>query len=120
MMNYLRPEVERGKWRVDRLKRELQEARNTEDKRKERQLSEELDSALSVLEELQTFEKTLEEVRNPRPDKTKLPKNPTWLQQKIAEVRDNGYNPVIDYGVRVNIEPLKEAILLHKAAQRVK
>lgn len=120
MMNHLRPEVERAKWRVDRLKRELQEARNTEDKRKERQLSEELDSASSVLEELQTFEKTLEEVRNPRADKTKLPKNPTWLQQKIAEVRDDGYNPVIDCGVRVNIEPLKEAGLLHKAAQRIK
>jgi hypothetical protein len=42
------------------------------------------------------------------------------VDQKIAEVRDNGYNPIIDYGVRVNIEPLKEAGLLHKAARRVK
>lgn len=119
-MNYLRPELDRAKWKVDRLKRELQEARDKDDKRKERRLSEELDSALSILEELQNFRKALEEVHNPRKEKTKLPKNARWVDQKIAEVRDNGYNPLIDYGVRVNIEPLKEAGLLHKAAQRVK
>jgi len=120
MMNYLRLEVERAEWKVDRLKRELQEVRGTNDKRKERRLSEELDSALSTLEELQNFQKALEEVRNPRRDKTKLPKNARWVDQKIAEVRDNGYTPIIDYGVRVNIEPLKETGLLHKAARRVK
>lgn len=119
-VNYLRPELDRTKWKVDRLKRELQEARNANDKRKERRLSEELDSALSTLEELQKFQKALEEVHNPRKEKTKLPKNARWVDRKIAEVRDNGYNPVIDYGVRVNIEPLKEAGLLHKAARRVK
>lgn len=119
-MNCLRPEVERAKWKVDRLKKELREARDANDKRKERRSSEELDSALSILEELQNFQKALEEVHNPRKEKTKLPKNARWVDQKIAEVRDNGYNPVIDYGVRVNIEPLKEAGLLHKAARRVK
>jgi hypothetical protein len=119
-VNYLRPELDRAKWKVDRLKRELQEARDIKDKLKERRLSHELDSALSTLEELQNFQKALEEVRNSRKEKTKLPKNARWVDQKIAEVRDNGYNPVIDYGVRVNIEPLKEANLLHKAAKRVK
>jgi SAM-dependent MidA family methyltransferase len=98
----------------------LQEAKSTEDKRKENKISEELESALSVLEELQLFEKSLEQVRRPYSDKIELSKDSTWLQQKIVEVRDNGYSPVIDYGVRVNIESLKEADLLHKAAQRVK
>jgi len=119
-VNHLRPELDRAKWKVDRLKRELQESREAGDKRKERRLSEELDSALSTLEELQNFQKALEEIHNPRKEKTKLPKNARWVDQKIAEVRDNGYNPVIDYGVRVNIEPLKEAGLLHKAARRVR
>jgi len=120
LTNYLKPELEATKWKTERLKRELQEARNQSNKTKERELSKQLEESLATLEELQNFQKALETVHDPRLDKTELPKNPTWLQQKIAEVRDNGYNPVIDYGVRVNIEPLKEAGLLHKAAQRVK
>jgi len=120
LSNYLKPELETAKWKTERLKRELQEARGQGNRTRERELSNQLENAVSIMEELQNFQKTIEAVHNPRSDKTKLPKNPTWLQQKIAEVRDNGYNPVIDYGVRVNIEPLKEAGLLHKAAQRVK
>jgi hypothetical protein len=120
LTRYVQPELEATKWKTERLKRELQEARNQNNKSREKELSKQLEAALSTLEELEGFQKTLETVHNPRPDKTKLPKNPTWVQQKIAEVRDNGYNPVIDYGVRVNIEPLKEAGLFHKAAQRVK
>jgi len=120
LTNYLKPELETTKWKTERLKRELQQARDQGNRTKERELSDQLENAVSLLEELEGFQKALETVHNPRPDKTKLPKNPTWVQQKIAEVRDNGYNPVIDYGVRVNIEPLKEAGLLHKAAQRVK
>jgi hypothetical protein len=120
LTNYVKPELETTKWKTERLKRELQEARNQKNRTKEKELSKQLETTLSVLEELQGFQKALETVHNPRTDKTKLPRNPTWLQQKISEVRDNGYRPVIDYGVRVNIEPLKEAGLLHKAAQRVK
>ena len=118
--NYLKPEVDASKWKTERLKRELQEARDKSNKVKEKELSKQLETTLSVLEELQGFQEALETVHNPPTDKTKLPRNPTWLQQKTSEVRDNGYGPVIDYGVRVNIEPLKEAGLLHKAAQRVK
>jgi len=120
LTNYVKPEIEATKWKIERLKRELQEARNQNNKTRDKELSKQLEAALSALEELEGFQKALETVHNPRQDKTKLPKNPTWLQQKIAEVRDNGFNPVIDYGVRVNIEPLKEAGLIHKAAQRVK
>lgn len=118
--NHLKPEIETAKRKVERLKNQLQQTRQENNKTKERQLSEELENAISIFEELEAFDKALETVHNARPDKTKLPKNPIWVQQKIAEVRDEGYNPVIDYGVRVNIEPLKEAGLLHKAAQRVK
>jgi len=120
LTNYLKSELEATRWKSERLKRELQEARNQNNRTKDKELSKQLETCLSILEELQAFQKALEAVHNPRSDKTKLPKNPTWLQQKIAEVRDNGYSPVIDYGVRVNIEPLKEAGLLHKAVQRVK
>jgi len=119
-INYLKPEIEIAKRKVERLKKQLQEIKKEGNKKKERKISKELENALATLEELQAFDKALETVHNPRPDKTKLPENPRWVDLKIAEVRDNGYNPNIDYGVRVNIEPLKEANLLHKAARRVK
>lgn len=118
--NYLRIEIERAKREVDRLKRELQEARDKKDKKKEAKLSKEFENALGVLEEIQSFDKALEVVHNPRETKTELPKNARWVDRAIAEVRDNGWNPIIDHGVRVNIEPLKEAKLLHRAAERVK
>jgi len=46
-----------------------------------------------------------------------------WLKQKIAEVTGGaaygrGWRPVLDYGVRVNIEPLKVAGILPGAADR--
>lgn len=119
-MNYLQVELERAKWRVDRMRRELQEARDSNDKQRERRLSKEFEQAQSIFEELESFGKALEEVHNPRRDKTRLDKDARWVDKAITEVRDNGYNPIIDYGVRVNIEPFKEAGLLHRAAERVK
>jgi hypothetical protein len=47
------------------------------------------------------------------------------LKQKIAEVTGapaaygRGWLPVLDYGVRVNIEPLKAAGTLPHAADRI-
>lgn len=120
LTNCVKPEFETTRWKTERLKKELQEARDQNNKTKEREVARQLEEFLVTLEELQNFLKTLETLHNPRPDRTKLPKNPTWLQQKIAEVRDNGYNPIIDYGVIVNIEPLKEINLLHRAAEKAK
>ena len=120
LTNCVKPEFETTRWKTERLKKELQEARDQNSKTKERELAKKLEESLSALDELQNFQKTLETVHNAHQDKTKLPKNPAWLQQKIAEVRDNGYSPVIDYGVIVNIVPLKEANLVHKAAEKVK
>jgi hypothetical protein len=51
--------------------------------------------------------------------------NASWVRQKIAEVTGGpayggrGWLPVIDYGVRVNIEPLKAAQVIHRAADRI-
>ncbi len=47
-----------------------------------------------------------------------------WLKQKIAEVTGGpgygrGWLPVLDYGVRVGIEPLKVAGVLPRAADRI-
>ncbi len=118
--NYLRNEIDRAQRIVDRMKRELQKAKDIKDKVRERRLTLEIEEAFGVLEELQNFDKALEEVHNFRLKKTKLGKQPGWLNKTIAEVRDDGWTPIIDYGVRVNIEPLKEAKLLQKSADKVK
>jgi len=117
---YLKGVLDGAKWKAQRLKRELQRVRESEDKRRERQLQREYEESLEELNELLAFDKKLEEVSNPRDKPTQLDANASWVERKIAEVRDNGWNPILDYGVRVNIEPLKEASLLHKAAERVK
>ncbi len=118
--NYLRNEIDRAQRTVDRLKRELRNAKDAKDKVRERRLSVDFKKAFDVLEELQNFDKAMEGIHNFRLQKTKLGKHPSWVNKAIAEVRDDGWKPIIDYGVRVNIEPLKEAKLLHKAANKVK
>lgn len=119
-VNYLRNEIDRAKWAVDRLGRELQKAKDAKDRSGERRLSRDYENAFAVLEELQKFDEALEMVHNPRRQKTSLGTGARWVDKAIAGVRDNGWNPIIDYGVRVNIEPLKEARVLQKAADRVK
>lgn len=104
----------------EHLLRVLEAARATSDGPRTDRLSKVYDDTLSKIEELERFEATLLTVHNPRKDKKVLPKNAKWVDRAIAEVRDNGWNPIIDYGVRVNIGPLKEAKLLHPAADRVK
>ncbi len=43
-----------------------------------------------------------------------------WVKEKVREIVREGYRPVRDYGVRVNIEPLKQAGILPRDAQRVR
>jgi hypothetical protein len=58
------------------------------------------------LDELCAFDAALTEIRNLRQDKYKLPRRPRWVDEKIAEARDDGWMPVIDYGVRVKTDYL--------------
>ena len=115
---YLKGMFDGAKWKAEGLRNELQ--KNIHDNKRESHLRAEYVKAQAEFSELQAFDQKLAEVSNPRTMPTKLNKNTSWVDQKIAEVRDNGWNPVIDYGVRVNIEPLKEARLLHLAVDRVK
>jgi len=104
----------------EHLSRVLEAARATSDGPRINRLSKVYKSTQSKIDELERFETILLTVHNPRKDKKVLPKKAKWVDRTIAEVRDNGWNPIIDYGVRVNIEPLKEAKLLHPAAARVR
>ena len=105
---------------VDRLLGEVQAAHSTGDNKRASRLQNELDEAKETLMELEDFSKRLEELTKPRPHPTVLPDDASWVERKIAEVRDNGYNPVSDYGVMVNITPLIEAGVLHPAANRIR
>jgi len=98
----------------------LEEARASNDRQRINKLTKEYDTARDQLTELQRFEEALNMVHNPRKDPLKLQENARWVDRALKEVRDNGWNPIIDYGVRVNIESLKEAKLLPSAADRVK
>ena len=117
---YLKGVLEGVKWKTQRMKRELQKTRDSEDNRRGRRLQREYEKSLDELDELQAFDQKLPEVSNPRDNPTELDEDASWVERKIAEVRDNGWTPILDYGVRVNISPLKEARLLHHAANKVK
>jgi hypothetical protein len=116
---YLKGILDRAKWKMERLSRETQEIKNLDNRKKNRRLQSEYEEALDEYRELFEFDKKLEEISNPRIP-LELNEGASWVDRKISEIRDNGYNPKLDYGVVVNITPLKEARLLHKAADRVK
>lgn len=85
------------------------------------------DEAQKRLNELVEFDRRLRELdTGARPVTPPAGPDDPWVKQKIAEVTGGpayggrGWLPVIDYGVRVNIEPLKVARVLHRAADRVK
>jgi len=92
-------------------------AKSTGDHKKETRLRGEYERLSNQLEELEKLDNALTELMKPR--QTRLSPDSKWIDRAIAEVRKNGWNPVTDYGVRVNIEPLKELGLLHKAADKV-
>jgi len=117
---YLRPLKERAQREREYRFRELESARAAGDRGRVRRLSKEYEAAVKRIEELDAFDAALIQVHNPRSRPWPLPANPRWVDHAIAEVRDNGWTPILDHGVRVNIEPLKEAKLLHRAADRVK
>ena len=105
---------------VDRLERRVNQARLEGRTKEASRLHRQLDEARSALQELEALDEALESLTRPSPRARQPKPGASWLEQKIAEVRENGYNPVIDYGVLVNITPLKEAGVLHPDAARVK
>jgi len=55
-----------------------------------------------------------------RPHGLEVQSRSEWVKEKVNEIVSQGYHPNRDYGVRVNIEPLKQAGILHPDAGRVK
>jgi len=83
--------------------------------------------AAKRLQELVEFQRRLQDLDTGARPVTPVPgADAPWVRQKIAEVTGGpayggrGWMPVIDYGVRVNIEPLKAARVLPKSADRIR
>jgi len=55
-----------------------------------------------------------------QPHRLSVQSHSRWVPEKVNEIVSQGYRPHRDYGVRVNIEPLKQAGVLAEAARRIK
>jgi hypothetical protein len=117
---YLMTVKEKVKVAKEQISDQLIEAQKEGDKKRIEKLKKDYQEIDERLAELERFDAALTEVHNPRKNKSGLSGTAKWIDRAIAEVRDNGWNPIIDYGVRVNIEPLKEARVLPPSASRVR
>ena len=111
---YLRPVLNAVKAEADRLSNEVQRAEG----RGKSKLEKRLDETIKTYEELKLFDEALESLL--KPHSLKVSSRSEWVKEKVNEIVANGYKPNRDYGVRVNIEPLKQAKVVAKAAERVK
>ncbi len=116
---YLRPLLEGAEREVERYERQLLEARQ-EDRplREQREIERSLQDSRSRLEALRGLEGRLDQLLNPHA--LSVRSRSEWVCERVNEIVKEGYRPNRDYGVRVNIEPLKAAGVLHRSAERVK
>jgi FtsZ-binding cell division protein ZapB len=77
-----------------------------------------LSQAQSRLEALKNLAQRIDELL--RPHTLQVESRSEWVKEKVNEIVANGYNPNLDYGVRVNIEPLKQKGILPRDAERVR
>jgi len=115
---YLGRVIQEARIRLENTRAERMETRGSPSKG--RRLQREILELEQMLLELEDFDRKLKALTEPLQPPPPAPKRDSWLEEKIREVRINGYNPNIDYGVLVNITPLKEAGVLHREAGRVR
>jgi FtsZ-binding cell division protein ZapB len=77
-----------------------------------------LSQAQSRLEALKNLAQRIDELLQPHT--LQVESRSEWVKEKVNEIVANGYNPNLDYGVRVNIEPLKQKGILPRDAERVR
>ncbi|MEW6275261.1 MAG: hypothetical protein AB1556_09145 [Bacillota bacterium] len=116
---YLRPQLATVEQEVERLAQEVARAREGP-ARVRRRREEEYQAALDRKEELFGFAGAISRLLSPPPAPLPVDSRSTWVKEKVNEIVQNGYRPNRDYGVRVNIEPLKQVNILAREAARVK
>lgn len=116
---YLRPALESARRQTERLATQLTEQQAA-------------GASLRALREVERAWRQAEERHNElhhlgeqiqdllRPYRLSVQSRSAWVPEKVNEVVAEGFHPNRDYGVRVNIEPLKQAEIVPAAASRVK
>lgn len=112
---YLKPVFEASRIEVENIKAKLSKVEG----REKREVETELESALTKYEELKALDEAFEKLLKPQHGIAVTSKS-EWVKEKVKEITQDGYKPERDYGVRVNIEPLKQAGVMAKTADRVK
>lgn len=111
---YLKPVFESARMEVENIKVKLSKVEGKE----KREVETEFEYALTKYEELKALDEAFEDIL--KPHELKVTSKSNWVKEKVKEITENGYKPERDYGVRVNIEPLKQAEVMAKTADRVK
>jgi len=112
---YLKPVFEASRIEVENIKAKLSKVEG----REKREVETELESALTKYEELKALDEAFEKLLKPQHGIAVTSKS-EWVKVKVKEITQDGYKPERDYGIRVNIEPLKWAGVMAKTADRVK
>jgi hypothetical protein len=84
-----------------------------------RQREQQYQQALDCQEELEGYAKAAQELLAPHKP-PEFRSRSAWVKDKVAEIVASGYRPNLDYGVRVNIEPLKQVGIMAREAERVR
>lgn len=118
---YLQPHLNALEQRVAEAERRLVELqRNGASLRAEREAERQLEAVRAQWNALREMNARIDEWLRPRSEPLSIRTRSAWVEEKANEIVAGGYRPNRDYGVRVNIEPLKQAGLLPPAADRVK
>jgi hypothetical protein len=103
---------------ADRLEREATEERIAKGPRAAR-LARAAEDARAGVGELERYDARLAALLAPT-EVDDSGRGASWLERVVRSVRADGYRPDLDLGVLVNITPLREAGVLHPAAERVR
>jgi hypothetical protein len=117
---YLQPHLDAARREVERTERDVVTAREAGDLsfRAERELERRLQEQRARRDALQALADKLEALL--RPHALRVESRSEWVKAKVNEIIAEGYRPHRDYGVRVNIEPLKQAGILPPDAERIR
>jgi len=117
---YLQPHLDAARREVERTERDIVTAREAGDLsfRAERELERRLQEQRARRDALQALADKLEALL--RPHALRVESRSEWVKAKVNEIIAEGYRPHRDYGVRVNIEPLKQAGILPPDAERIR
>lgn len=116
---YLQPFLDAAERDVEKLEKQVIELQRNEAPRKQlNELERTLNQKRAEYSALKALSERIDELL--RPHSLEVESRSEWVKEKVNEIVSSGYKPNRDYGVRVNIEPLKQRGILSKDAERVK